>query len=362
MRQQAKYLQIAHILVGRIQHMLPGSRCPGVNQIAQEFHVARATAERVLRYLVQHGYVEQVVGSGTFVAERRSRKIIVLVPPDPAHGVGPQHNPDLRLAGVVSQRLQQAGYQVVVRSEEPSPRELLAQDPDLLVTVGVTSNRYLEEILRHGKPIVTIDSSTFGLPADFVFSAVVRNSYLATRSLFEAGLRRIWLVGTYYGSANASITSLGHGMGFHAASYEAGQAEPGQRIHLLKSPADLDRILADLFASNHRPQAIVTADNRIGEHFLSAARQRGVRVPLDLAIFAAHGEEPAQVTCLVRDHEQIASAITSVAWHRLHEPDRPPQHQVVVSKFIDAGTIPPEAAAFIRRMLPQRERAEGEDG
>lgn len=83
MRQEAKYVQVAQELLDRIRHLPPGSRCPSLLQVVREYHIARATADRALKRLVEKGYVEQIPGSGTFVGERVTSHIAESSPVTP---------------------------------------------------------------------------------------------------------------------------------------------------------------------------------------------------------------------------------------------------------------------------------------
>lgn len=359
MRPQPKYVQIAQELLSQISNLPAGTRCPGINQISQQFGVARATAERVLRSLVEKGYVEQIVGSGTFVAERRVHKIAILS----GHMDGQDPAPAAadaalrRLSEHIADRLQESNYEIRVfaRTAGPGPDAGTAFgfSPDLLVTVGITSNSYLEQIAKARKPIVVVEFTPYSLPVDFVFTAGVRSGYVATRSMLEVGLRQACYVGAHFGAANASVMSLAHSIGFHTAFQDFGLPGPAERIHLLTRPDDLDATLRQLLAQPDRPRAIITADPNIGSKAMDLARQRGLRVPEELAIFAAGGDEPTQVSCMARNHAQIASATANVVWHRLNEPHVSLQDHLVLPKFVDAGTIPPAAGQVVQRMLPQ---------
>jgi GntR family transcriptional regulator len=66
---QPPYLAIATELRQKIEHgeLLPGEQIPSMAKIADEYHVSRGTARRVLITLREWGLVEITPGWGSFV-------------------------------------------------------------------------------------------------------------------------------------------------------------------------------------------------------------------------------------------------------------------------------------------------------
>jgi GntR family transcriptional regulator len=67
----APYRQVAAILRDRINSGLyaPGTRLPSINDLVQEFGVARTTAGKALRLLVSDGLAEISQGMGFYVKD-----------------------------------------------------------------------------------------------------------------------------------------------------------------------------------------------------------------------------------------------------------------------------------------------------
>ena len=63
------YRQVAAILIERIRegHYLPGDRLPSVVDLTQMYGIARYTAQKALRLVIDEGYAEVSTGWGTFV-------------------------------------------------------------------------------------------------------------------------------------------------------------------------------------------------------------------------------------------------------------------------------------------------------
>ena len=66
------YLQVAAILRARIEsgELAPKQRLPSIAGLVQEYGIARTTASKALRVLVDEGLAEVVQGWGTYVTER----------------------------------------------------------------------------------------------------------------------------------------------------------------------------------------------------------------------------------------------------------------------------------------------------
>lgn len=65
------YLQVAAILRARIQSgdLPPKTRLPSIVGLVQEYGIARTTAAKALKVLVDEGLAEVITGWGTFVRE-----------------------------------------------------------------------------------------------------------------------------------------------------------------------------------------------------------------------------------------------------------------------------------------------------
>lgn len=359
-KRQPKYIQIANEVLAQVKDLHPGARCPGVGDISRRFGIGHATAEHVFNYLEARGFVRIVPGSGTYRAEPKSRRLAILsyhveTPGDPG-GESHDNRRCKALAAMLAQYQQQAGHQVEVLPRVgphgPDIAEVARFRPDLLITVYVGNNDYLEHLAAYGRPVISVMYPPLGLPMDFVLPSAVRSGYVAARSLFKAGLADVWYVGVTFGFFSALTTCMTQFTGFLCACQDNAMSEPVERMWLARSETDLARLIDQLFDRDPRPQAVVTGDNRIGQMVLAAAEERGMRVPRDLSVFAAGGDEPCSVSCLAWDTARIAAATSNLIHARLQRPDMPPQSMHIASKFLDHGTIPDAAARHVREMLP----------
>lgn len=67
------YRQVAAVLRERIEsgELAPRQRLPSIARLVQEYGIARTTAAKALKVLVDEGLAEVVPGWGTYVADRR---------------------------------------------------------------------------------------------------------------------------------------------------------------------------------------------------------------------------------------------------------------------------------------------------
>lgn len=68
----APYRQVAAFLRARIEsgELAPGRRLPSIADLVQEYGIARTTAAKALRVLIDDGLAEVSPGMGTYVRKR----------------------------------------------------------------------------------------------------------------------------------------------------------------------------------------------------------------------------------------------------------------------------------------------------
>jgi len=106
-----RYQQLKDLIIGRISagDLRPSDRVPSENELVESMSVSRMTANRALRELNDEGYVERIVGRGTFVSDFRSQSHLLEVQniADEIHSRGHNHS-----SVVIRQSLQHARGEV----------------------------------------------------------------------------------------------------------------------------------------------------------------------------------------------------------------------------------------------------------
>lgn len=345
---QPKYRQILQTLLCEIDALSPGTRLPGVSAIAQRFGVARATAERVLNELARQGYVHLKAGSGTYVADRRVRKIVIL-----------SHEPDSRadsFYGTVSaaliRQLQDHAHhvQVLYRDEVHGPalwriRQLQA---DAYATIGIMNAPYLEQLAQLGRIMLAVDYRPMSLRIDSVSVASMRSAYLATRGLHVAGRKRLCYLGMLRQHGEEEADATAQRIGFERAHIEAGLPVPRHRI--LISPYDQQIPQAhQLLQGPDRPDGLVCFDEPTAETLCRSLGSLNLRVPDDVAIIACGGQHRRTSVFLV-DPVEMGRVAARLLSERLARPDLPVRDYAIWPDYHDAGTVPPAATQYIRSL------------
>lgn len=161
-------------------------------------------------------------------------------------------------------------------------RQIMQQEPDAILCAGFIEPDVLEVIKALGKPLALIDTSAPGLPG--VNPDNREGARQMTAALIRAGRQRIaFLSGSL---AHHSIRLRERG--YRQALFEAGRLADPALEALIAPGVELARgtetALAELLALPERPDAIVAFNDACALILLAACRQRGLRVPEDIAI------------------------------------------------------------------------------
>ena len=186
--------------------------------------------------------------------------------------------------------LEASGYRVMLMDSGQEPdgelaalRTLLNHQIDglLLSTVGISVERFEELVARRGTPCVFFDSM---LPGAGAGSVLLENSDGIDRlvdHLVDHGHRRIGLV---YGSLDETSGSERLDA-FHAAMRRHGLGVPDDYVGGGRWSSAAGREATRRFlAAEARPTAVVASSVELALGCMFACRERGLRVPQDLAL------------------------------------------------------------------------------
>src|SRR3954451_1987820 len=155
------------------------------------------------------------------------------------------------------------------------------------------SNEELRALQRHGYPFVVVDPRTApdeGIPA--VSAANASGARAATEHLLALGHRRIGAIsGPLHWLASSERLN-----GFQGALAAAGVLpDPGVVRQAAYSPGAGDDAAASLLDLPERPTAIFAFNDDLAISVLTAARERGLRVPEDLSVIGFDDSEQAKI-------------------------------------------------------------------
>ncbi len=204
-----KYTDIVEWTISQISSKAfkPNDRFLSETELGEKFGFSRQTVRRALEVLEQQGHITRIQGRGTYIADARLRKASI-------------HGGRSRTVGVISTYLDNYIFPSIVRSIEGVLSEagfavqlastnnsvqiearalelMLDRQVDGLIIVPTRSalpclNLDLyNELIRHGIPMVFIDSYYSELSVPYVALDDVQSGYMAAQHLLEMGHRDV---------------------------------------------------------------------------------------------------------------------------------------------------------------------------
>ncbi|MDD2707869.1 MAG: GntR family transcriptional regulator [Verrucomicrobiae bacterium] len=283
------------ILTGRLR---PEEQIPPELNLCRHYHLARKTVHRSIDELSREGFLHRHRGRGTFVRFRRStrqRKLIGMM----IRQQGPLSSGFDEITSAAEEAAAREGYQVVqVETAHDSQRvlDLVAQLNEMKV-VGTLcapvqgpfsdrmNNEALEALIHAGQKVVLVDSDVPG-PFQGKISCVTSQNFEAadelTRHLMAHGCKRIaFLRGPAIRSGDLRFE------GFKKAMRDGGlEIRPEYSLRVAADQVEFQgNQEVDVFkAMREPPEAVVCLHDLIALNMLKHCKERGVRVPEDMAI------------------------------------------------------------------------------
>jgi DNA-binding LacI/PurR family transcriptional regulator len=263
--------------------------------------------ERVLRVIEEVGYRPNRLASNL---RRQKAEIIGVV-------VSDIENPHFtQMVRAVEDAAFRRGYRVLLCNTDEAPEkqraylEMLAAERVLGVLIS-PSNPGGEEIpglIDLGIPVIAFDRSVEDLRADAVVVDNAAGTWLATEFLIRAGHERIGFVSGLAGIETGAERQLGYERAMREVGLEPRSVSGGFRI------SDGRRATDELLNTGDFT-ALIVANNLMTIGTLEALRDRGVRVPEEVAIVAvddpfwAELVEPPLTTLAQPVREMAACAV-----------------------------------------------------
>lgn len=250
--------------------------------------VAKSTQQSVLEAIRKLDYEPD--GIARSLATKRTRNIGFIVPDI----LNPAHTAITRALG---DALWNAEYSLTLGNSDENPQRELAYlrafrgkgVDGVALTPGGGNRGALFALHEAGRPLVLLDRQIEGLAVDCVLFENRAGTRAALRHLIELGHRRIGLI-----NLPAALTPGRERMaGYLEALAEAGlRSDPALiREGGFKGGDDCPgrrsegrRLAAELLALPDPPTALFVSNNRLMRGVLRLVRERGLRVPADLAL------------------------------------------------------------------------------
>ncbi len=294
--------------------------------------ISEETRARVLQAARELGYIPSRSSEGT--TSRATMSIGYVVPP--RHTLSPHSFYGEILIGV-EREARKHGYHVVFTSEgdEKVPQIVARNRVDGVILAGVDFPQDMIVSLKERDiPVVLVDNHI-----DNVDSVIIDNeggAYAATKHLIELGHRRIAFLCEWLGDLSFAERFQG---------YKKALAEHGIPFdeNLVAEGAPRQRgtgyVAAQRLLEKTIPTAIFAANDQVAMEAIRALRERGLRVPEDVAVvgfdngdLALHAVPPLCTVHVYREEmgELAAHRLISL----LRNPDLPPVHIRVFTKLV----------------------------
>lgn len=359
-----------------------GQKIPSEAHLEKRFGASRITIGRAVRDLCHQGLVERRAGSGTFVrptppatAASSGLSFGLLIPDlgrtdifeficqgmaEAPHAQ--EHallwcNAMAAPGSLAEERAWQICQQHIARRVSGVFFAPLEENPDTagLETMNV---RILAALKEASIPVVLLDRDALPFPGrsdcDLVGLDNWRAGLVATNHLLGLGSTRPFFLGSSRRTASSVEERIA---GFHAALTAHGlPVDPAQVQRLdLEDDGALRQMIAE-----HRPEAVVCANDRTAGRLMQAALAQGLRVPQDMHIIGLDDIPYASLfsvplTTLRQPCREIGLAAMQTMLERLKQPDLPPRRITLEAALVvrqSCGT--PLISGEEREFLVQR--------
>ncbi|GAA5141890.1 LacI family DNA-binding transcriptional regulator [Prosthecobacter algae] len=356
-----------------------GQKIPSEAHLEKRFGASRITIGRAVRDLCHQGLVERRAGSGTFVrptapplAAASGLSFGLLIPDlgrteifeficqgmaEAPHAQ--EHallwcNAMAAPGSLAEERAWQICQQHIARRVSGVFFAPLEENPDTagLETMNV---RILAALKEAGIPVVLLDRDALPFPGrsdcDLVGLDNWRAGLVATNHLLGLGSSHPFFLCSSRRTASSVEERIA---GFHAAL--AARSQPVDPAQVQRLDLEDDGALRQMI-TEHRPEAVVCANDRTAGRLMQAALAQGLRIPQDLRIIGLDDIPYASLfsvplTTLRQPCREIGIAAMQTMLERLKQPDLPPRRitldaALVVRQSCDTPLPPGEEREFL---------------
>jgi LacI family transcriptional regulator len=323
-----------------------GPRSVRITDVAKRASVSVATVSRVLnadpsvdpelRHRVRIAVAELDYRPNRLARNLRRQHIEALgiVVPDIEN---PHFAEVVRVIEVMALKL---GYRVLVcNTDENEDRQaaclrMLAEERVSGIVLSPSDpDGSIDQLKDLGIPVVTIDRALRHASTDLIVAANVPAVRLATQRLIDAGHRRI----AFVGGRSEVETGSERQEGYVAAVESAGLTRLLANGGFRREPAR--QAVAGLLAQQDPPSALIVANNLMALGALQSIRDRGLRVPDDIAVIAVDNPDWSELldpplTVLAQPIRAMATQAAELLIRRIRGENFPPVHDVYPLELI----------------------------
>ena len=294
------------------ENRFPGGKLPTVVELAEQLGVSRETVRLATDALKEEGLLVKMRRSGTFTRPPKvagqikvvgASKLLGYLQTDFVVAEGAEDMGNRAIAGSILQgavaEAGAAGYQLVVQRTTAMQWRKAAtafiQDNRLrgLISASYDEEKMLRNIAASGLPTVLVDQDTNVARIHSVRDDSFEGAREAVRYLTQLGHRRIAYAHWSRAEMNP-VRPLGYRKGLGDARVPRRKA---WEILTDLTEAGAEAMVARLTSLRPMPTALYCFNNTLAKYAIAELRRRGLRVPEDVSVLGAGGEEVPELTC-----------------------------------------------------------------
>lgn len=314
-----------------------GGKLPTVNELAEQLGVSRETVRLAEDVLQREGLLVKIRRSGTFTRPPRlageikatgSERLLAYLQTDFVGHGGAEEVANRALSGLILQgaaaEAGAAGYRLVVEHTphaqwRKAARQFIADRRFVgLLCASYDEEKMLRNIAAAGLPTVLVDGDTNVSGIHSVRDDSFEGAREAVRHLVELGHKRI----AYAHWSRAELNPV-RPLGYRKGLRDAGLSRRRTwEILTDLTEAGAATMVDTLLNLAPRPTALYCFNNTLAKFAIAELRRRGVRVPDDISIVGAGGEEVAELTCHQVDWYEMGRRAVQILLRSLTAPKR----------------------------------------
>jgi DNA-binding LacI/PurR family transcriptional regulator/DNA-binding transcriptional regulator YhcF (GntR family) len=336
--------QVEQILRDAIaQGKFPGDRLPTEVDLADQLGVSRETVRRATEALQREGLLVKFRRKGTFT-NRPSLQLKFDAPPStllgylqadyPLHGVEEAVNRAIsgRMFQGALEEAGKAGYELVVRhaphAQMGEAFRRLTQSSRLrgVLFASFGEEKLMRRVTELGLPTVLLDHDLHLPKINSIRDDSHQGARLAVEHLAELGHRRIAFAHWHRTDLNP----------WRLAGYRQGlrdQGLPRRRSWELACELTEEgarQVAQALCGMNPMPTALLCFNNTLARLVIDELARRGLRVPHDVSVMGAGGEDVPGLTCNEVDWHHLGRRAVQILLKNIVDPDgHLPVHELV---------------------------------
>lgn len=296
----AKRQRIKDELLRYIDTLEPNDRIPSRNFICAKWHIARSTADALIRDLQREGMVYCVKGSGTYVAPRQNcadgladdtkRRRWAVLSPDLTYRLYPKaFNGIARFAQAHGIDFSVLCTDDVGETEFALLQRTVAAGIDgLIIVPALTTTENLKNyqyLIRVGVPFVFWQRSVDYLrEIPQVLLNGYYGGYIAAKHLLDKGYRRV-----AYLAYKRFRSSMDRYMGYCAALSEAGISVDPALVRIGVAAGTERECIREMLSLDCPADGFVCFNDTPAADVVRTAHERGLRIPEDIGVIGFEG-------------------------------------------------------------------------